>query len=294
MLRAAIDIGSNSVRLFVADWDGHRATPVIRQIDTTRLHEGLDAEKRLSAESMARSADSITRFANQARAAGVADAEIRAFATSAVRDARNGADFTALVKELSGLDITLLSGTDEARYAYYAAALPGECGVIDIGGASTELICGVDGIVRSAFSAQLGAVRLRRELDGCREVSVLLNSAAAALKEALRCVAPLPQQWVGVAGTITTLYSMENRIAEYDPAAIQGGVLTREAAESWLERLAPMPLDERRKLPGLSYARAEIIEYGAAILVAFMRGASISSITVSDRDNLYTAIVRPF
>lgn len=291
MLRAAIDIGSNSVRLLVASVDEDGFKPLFKRLETTRLHEGLGADGALTAGSMDRTAGAVCEFARQAREAGVADAAIAGFATSAVRDAANGDVLIARILRECGVAVRLLSGEEEARYAYFAAAEGGECGVLDIGGASTEMICGVDGHVRAAYSAQLGAVRLRRELGEGADAQRMLERSAELLRPGVERVSPLPARFVGVAGTITTLYAMTIGLAEYDPERIQGGYLSRADVEEWLERLCGMPIDERRRLPGLSHKRAEIIEYGAAILLSFMRLAGLEGISVSDRDNLYSCIM---
>lgn len=291
MLRAAIDIGSNSVRLLVASVDGGEFKPLFKRLDTTRLHEGLDADGNLSAESMARTAGAIAAFAAEARAAGVDEGAIRAFATSAVRDAKNGGAFMDGVRRQCGVAIRLLTGEEEARYAFFAAARPGECGVIDIGGASTEMICGCGGEVRAAYSAQMGAVRLRRMLAGDNGIERMLEASARVLRPGVEEVSPVPGQFVGVAGTITTLYALSIGLAQYDPERIQGGWLSLDEAEGWLRRLAPMSVEERRAIPGMPARRAEIIDYGAAILVSFMRLAGLRGLYVSDRDNLYSGIM---
>ena len=292
MLRAAIDIGSNSVRLLVADVNGNEFKPLFKCINTTRLHEGLGENNELKGEPAARTRDAIADFAKKAREMGVKDDEIRAFATSAVRDASNGGDFIAAVKRKCGVDIKLLSGDQEARYAFFAAALPdGECGVIDIGGASTEMICGCGKDVRASYSAQMGAVRLRRMMNGDNSVERMLEISEEVLKKGVDAVKPLPDRFVGVAGTITTLYAMKIKLEKYDPDRIQGGWLGREEVEQQLYRLNAMPVDERKKLPGISEKRAEIIDYGAAILLSFLRITGLNGIYVSDRDNLYSAVM---
>ena len=292
MLRAAIDIGSNSVRLLVADVNGNEFKPLFKCINTTRLHEGLGENNELKGEPAARTRDAIADFAKKAREMGVKDDEIRAFATSAVRDASNGGDFIAAVKRKCGVDIKLLSGDQEARYAFFAAALPdGECGVIDIGGASTEMICGCGKDVRASYSAQMGAVRLRRMMNGDNSVERMLEISEEVLKKGVDAVKPLPDRFVGVAGTITTLYAMKIKLEKYDPDRIQGGWLGREEVEEQLYRLNAMPVDERKKLPGISEKRAEIIDYGAAILLSFLRITGLNGIYVSDRDNLYSAVM---
>ena len=292
MLRAAIDIGSNSVRLLVADVNGNEFKPLFKCINTTRLHEGLGENNELKGEPAARTRDAIADFAKKAREMGVKDDEIRAFATSAVRDASNGGDFIADVKRKCGVDIKLLSGDQEARYAFFAAALPdGECGVIDIGGASTEMICGCGKDVRASYSAQMGAVRLRRMMNGDNSVERMLEISEEVLKKGVDAVKPLPDRFVGVAGTITTLYAMKIKLEKYDPDRIQGGWLGREEVEQQLYRLNAMSVDERKKLPGISEKRAEIIDYGAAILLSFLRITGLNGIYVSDRDNLYSAVM---
>lgn len=294
MLRAAIDIGSNSVRLLVARVDGGEFKPLVKRIETTRLHEGLGEGNVLSADSMARTAGAIERFAAEAKANGVGAEDIFAFATSAVRDAANGREFMDMVARECGVTIRLLSGEQEAGYAYYAAARPGECGVLDIGGASTEMICGCDGRIRAAYSAQMGAVRLRRMLGG-PEVRPLpedmIARALTALRPGIEQIAPVPAQFVGVAGTITTLYALKIGLKEYDPDVIQGGWLARAEVEEWFYRLCGMSVAERLTLPGMPARRADIIDYGAAVLVAFMRLSGLEGIYVSDRDNLYSAVM---
>lgn len=292
MLRAAIDIGSNSVRLLVADVNGNEFKPLFKCINATRLHEGLGENGELQGEPAARTRGAIADFAKKAREMGVKDSEICAFATSAVRDASNGTAFIADVKSKCGIDIRLLSGDLEARYAFFAAALPGgECGVIDIGGASTEMICGSGKDVRASYSAQMGAVRLRRIMNGDDSVKRMLEISESVLKSGVDAVKPLPDRFVGVAGTITTLYAMKIKLEKYDPNRIQGGWLGREEVEKQLYRLNAMTVDERRKLPGISEKRAEIIDYGAAILLSFLRISDLNGIYVSDRDNLYSAVM---
>lgn len=292
MLKAAIDIGSNSVRLLVADVNGDEFKPLFKRINTTRLHEGLSENGMLFGEPAQRTRAAIADFARQARNAGVSGENIRAFATSAVRDAENGGDFIKDVRGECGVNIRLLTGQQEARCAFFAAALPGgECGVIDIGGASTEMICGSGADVRAAYSAQMGAVRLRKMLGGDNSVERMLETSAQVLRPGIDAVSPLPNKFVGVAGTITTLYALKIGLAVYDPDRIQGGWLSRDEVEKQLYTLNALSVEERRKLPGMPERRAEIIDYGAAILVSFLRMAGLEGLYVSDRDNLYSAVM---
>ena len=163
--------------------------------------------------------------------------------------------------------------------------------MIDIGGASTEMICGSGADVRAAYSAQMGAVRLRKMLGGDTSVERMLETSAQVLRPGIGAVSPLPDKFVGVAGTITTLYALKIGLAVYDPDRIQGGWLSRDDVEKQLYTLNALSVEERRKLPGMPERRAEIIDYGAAILVSFLRMAGLEGLYVSDRDNLYSAVM---
>ena len=119
----------------------------------------------------------------------------------------------------------------------------------------------------------------------------MLETSAQVLRPGIDAVSPLPDKFVGVAGTITTLYALKIGLAVYDPDRIQGGWLSRDEVEKQLYTLNALSVEERRKLPGMPERRAEIIDYGAAILVSFLRMAGLEGLYVSDRDNLYSAVM---
>lgn len=292
MLRAAIDIGSNSVRMLAADVNKNALKPLSVRLYTTRLYEGLSQENVLGAEAILRTVRAAADCVREARGMGIAAENIFAYATSAVRDAVNREEFLRAARRECQTDVKVLTGAQEAEYAFFAAARKGDCGVIDIGGASTELICGCDGKVRASYSAQLGALRLRRILDGRCSADEMVRTAEAMLQAGIAELAPLPAEFVGVAGTITTLYAMHTGLKEYAPEKIQGGWLPARAVQDWLVRLCAMPMEDRKRIAGLPARRADIIDYGAAILTGFFRLTGLEGIYVSDRDNLYAAAMR--
>lgn len=291
---AAIDVGSNSVRLMAAQVRGRAIDVLERQRRTTRLLSGIEGGL-LTDDAIETTARAIADFACVARA--LRCQTIRAFGTSAMRDARNTDQLSDRCEALCGLRVELVSGEEEARLSYAGAvcaddARAGTVGVADIGGGSTELLCGRDGVVLTSISMRIGAVRLMGALDAApwRERA----SAARALEAAESVVLPhaarireaAAERWIGVGGTITALAAMTKQVPRYEPGAIEGFSLTRERVATWLDALFAMSPAERRAIPGLSANRADIIPAGCAILLAVMRLADIPALCASDHDNL--------
>jgi len=281
---AAIDIGSNSVRLMVACEESGTLNVLRRGRFTTRLmngvHNGL-----LGGESVEATALAVADHVRTAR--DLHADEIHAFGTSALRDARNPELFTDRVEALCGVKVRIISGIDEARLAYAGAAPQGKCGVIDIGGGSTELIVGQDGQMLRAHSAQAGAVRLMNLLGGSIDPARMTQTAAKLLEETVRTVCTsAPERWIGVGGTITTLAAMTRRVDKYMPDAVNNTPLTKELVREWLLRLCAMSTQERCSLVGLQASRADIIPYGTAILLSVMEGAPAHTVYACDHDNL--------
>lgn len=281
---AAIDVGSNSVRLMVAQNEGDRLTILHTGRITTRLMNGVK-DGILSGESVEATAQAVAAHTETARSLG-ADL-IHAFGTSALRDAQNSADFSDRTQALCGLRVRIISGVDEAQLAYAGAAPDGKCGVIDIGGGSTELIIGADGQMLRAHSAQLGAVRLMNELNGRLNPEEMVRAATERLQKTVDIVCTdAPDKWIGVGGTITTLAAMSKKVSKYTPNAIYDYPLTEECIRDWLKWLCEMPVEQRRFLIGLTPNRADIIPYGTAILLAVIRSAKADPVHACDRDNL--------
>lgn len=285
---AAIGIGSNSVRMLVAEVDGDRAWRLRRDRAGTRLFAGLDAQRRLSRESMEMTAEAVGRMAASAREEG-AEA-VHLFATSATRDAANKDEFAHLLLQASGVPLEVCSGDEEAALSFLGATDGGDCGVIDIGGGSTELVVGNGLDIRCAFSCQMGAVRLYKRLPitGHGDLPAVETLAADILEEQLRQhpTLTLPARWVGTGGTFTTLAAMAKGIRWTERTYMHGTVLTLSGVEHQARLLSDMPMAERLTLPGLQPHRADIVVHGICILIAAMRRLGAEKITVSEYGNL--------
>lgn len=293
MRLATIDLGSNTVRLLVADVTGAgRWRLVDADQRVTRLGEGLAKRGRLGEAPSARTAAAVTDYVARARRGGAERVAI--VATSAVREAANGQDFAAALGRATGETVTVITGEREAALtlAGVLAGLPeagGDTLVFDIGGGSTEYILARAGAAVAAVSLRLGVVdlterhpfparveatRFRRLLD---EVAGRL---AAELPADIR--APRGARLVGTAGTATTLAALDLGLAVYDAARVQGHTLTRAAIDAQLHRLGTLTLAQRAALPCLEPGRADLIVPGTAIVLATLSLLGLDRMVVSD------------
>ena len=292
MLAAVIGIGSNSVRGLAARNNGGVFERVARLREGTRLFAGLDSEGRLKEESILKTADAVRRMAEEIRGKGAEELSI--FATSAARDAKNGKEFMKAVEAAAGVPLMILSGEEEARLSFFGAsrAVKDECfcGVIDIGGGSTEIVTGRGDDVESAFSCQMGAVRLFREIPISRaeDMKPVEEAAAGILEKKLEEAGGIrvPETWIGTGGTFTTMAAMVKEIPWTARTHMHGTRVTNEEIRTVGEKLAGMPLEERIRLPGLQPGRADIVVHGICILLAVMERFGIGTITVSEWGNL--------
>lgn len=292
---AAVDLGSNSTRLLVADVEGGRITgEVERLLRITRLGDGVDASGRLSDEAMERVASCVAEYAGRARELG--SEPPLAVATSAVRDAQNGREFLERLAAASGVRPRVLTGEDEARTTLRGVASarrPGERVVVcDIGGGSTELVAGHDGEVEFAVSLDMGCVRMsERHLGDDPPPQAAIAGLRSEVARMLPADVP-PGALIGVAGTVTTLATIDRGLDREIPEQIDGHVLSRTAVERELARLAALPLAERKAVRGLMPERAPTIVAGAAILAEVMEQLGTDELTVSERDILHGAALR--
>lgn len=287
---AIVDVGSNSVRLFL--WDGESdAGPTGSRLTTvTGLRRGADADGTVAGDALARLDGCATTYGEMMRAAGVERGV--AIGTSAVRDAPNRREVADVIGRRLGLPLTVVAGTVEARLAYTGARLAAdgdtEAIVLDVGGGSTELVRGdVTGPTR-AVSLQLGAVRsteryLAADPPTEEQLRRLRDDADAALAGAVAGIGG-PAPLVGVAGTVTTLAAVDLGI--YDPRRVHGHMLRRVRVEQMLSWMAGLPVSERARIPGLEPARAPVIVAGAAIVVAALSATGRDELRVSERDLL--------
>jgi exopolyphosphatase / guanosine-5'-triphosphate,3'-diphosphate pyrophosphatase len=292
----AVDIGTNSTRLLVADVsESGGIAEVERLLEITRLGDRVDAERRLTDEGIARVDAVIGRYA--ARAAVLEAEPLLAVATSAVRDATNGREFLAQMADRHGLVARLLTGEEEAEMTYRGVcsrqAVEAGTLICDIGGGSTELILGGPAGVRDRASLDIGCVRLsERHLHADpptpAEVDAVRAEAAAALPARLTGAATA---LVGVAGTVTTLATIDMGLECEIPEAIDGHELPADAVERLLGELAAMPLERRRLVRGLMPERASTIVAGSAILAAIVAATRAGAVVVSERDILHGAVL---
>lgn len=275
MKLSAIDIGSNSVRLLM--WADGRS--LYKKIHTTRLGEGLVRTGTLSVAAMQRTAEAVASFFAQAKEEGAS--RVYAFATAAVRRASNGGEFCALVRRLCGLDVRVLTGEEEARVGLWGATEGRDGGIIDVGGASTEVTIGKGGEVIYAVSANVGAVKLK---DACGEDRAALEKYIA---DSLTVYGSVPHsRMYAIGGTATSLCALEYGVEPYDPAVIDGKMLSLSAVYGWADKLLSMRQEERLALKGMDKPRADILGGGALLLGSVMRLIGAEEVIVSEKDNL--------
>ena len=289
---AAVDLGTNSTRLLVADVVDGRLDEVVRRLKITRLGEGVDERRRLLPAPIARVRNVLTDFRREAEQLGAE--RTLAIATSAFRDAENGEAFLGEVEWSYGFSTRLLSGHDEAQLTFRGIAtgreIAAETLVIDIGGGSTELVAGGPDGLRFHDSLDLGCVRLtERFLHSDPPTAEELSACAEAVRSLLAERVPAdvrPAAAIGVAGTITSLAALDLGLDEYDPDQVHSHVFTRESVERQLARLASVALAERREIPSLEPERAPVIVAGAVILREVLDHFGLNELEASERDIL--------
>lgn len=287
-MRAIIDIGTNSVRLLMAEKDEKGEWKTLRkELRSTRLGEGMTDKATIGQGAKERTLSAVGEFTAMAKLEGAED--IFAYGTSIMRDASNGEEFADEVTAASGVPVRILSGKEEAYYSYIGAA--GTSGVItsvvDIGGGSTEICVGFGTDVGARHSFRLGCVRCSKQFDtttarGRAELKkhCFTLFRETDLMESMRNV----KRWIGVGGTVTSLASMLQELEVYDSAKVQDYVIHPEDVSRILEKLSKMSYDDKCHMKGLLPSRADIIVAGVVILDSLMEYFALSEITVSDRD----------
>jgi exopolyphosphatase/guanosine-5'-triphosphate,3'-diphosphate pyrophosphatase len=298
---AVVDIGTNSTRLLIADVDP--ATKAVAEIErrttVTRLGQGVDHTGELSAEAMDRVFAALASYR-----ALIDDHDVDAVTgvlTSAVRDARNGADFTTAVNDRYNIDARTITGDEEARLTYLGAT-DGRTDadadattrrvVIDVGGGSTELVAGRGATVDFHVSTQAGVVRqterfLRADPPRPEELQQLQAEAEEIFAHAVPpAVRTSVTHGIAVAGTATSCAAILQDLDPYDPAKVHGFRLLRAQAEMLLPRLAGMTVEQRRHVKGLHPDRAQAIVAGVILLIEAMRTFDLPEVEVSEHDIL--------
>lgn len=275
MKLSAIDIGSNSVRLLL--WaDG---SSVLKKLRTTRLGEGLSVSGSLKKEAMVRTSEAVRDFCKEAKDWGAE--KVFAFATAAARRAENGQEFARMAENISGIPIEIISGEEEARIGLCGALEGKDGGIIDVGGASSEVIVSNKGKVIFAVSADLGAVRLK---DLCGEDKKKMLSVISEQIKIFENVPKMPMFAIG--GTATSIVALEKELVVYDSKIVHGTKMSYDCVRGWADKLLAMSQAERLSLIGMEKSRADILGGGALLLSEIMKKIGAEEITVSEKDNL--------
>jgi exopolyphosphatase/guanosine-5'-triphosphate,3'-diphosphate pyrophosphatase len=302
-LWAAMDIGTNSTRLLVAEIQGERILPVKIDIFTTRLGKDVARTGVLSREGRAETLKALVNFQRQCRQAGVE--QIRLVGTSAMRRGCNQKEFCAEIKKVIGLEPEVVSGTEEARLSFLGlvASLPlageGESLAIDIGGGSTELIWGQEGKPQVVESLPLGAISLteaylpgegpysHKQHDELRQhIYEVLKTEASAFN-----LLPSTALAIGSGGTVTNLAAIYLGLSTYSPTLTHGTVLPLSVLMEIQQRLASLNLAQRKIVTGLQPERADIITAGTIILTTVLERFQLPEIIVSEGDLLLGLLV---
>jgi exopolyphosphatase / guanosine-5'-triphosphate,3'-diphosphate pyrophosphatase len=296
---AAIDCGTNSLRLLVADVDPVTGTlvDVDRRMEIVRLGEGVDATGRLAPAALARTLRVLRSYAAIVAAAGAS--AVRMVATSATRDAANAADFVAGVREVLGVDPEVLSGDEEAVLSFIGATaeLAGGAAaapylVADIGGGSTEFVLGNPPVVSAAVSVAIGYVRmterhLRTDPPTAAEVAAARADIGAALDVVGAKIAVADARTlVGLAGSVTTVVALALGLAAYDPARIHHARIGAGQVREQAALLLALPRAQRARLSVMHPGRVDVIGGGALVLDAIMTRFGFGEVMASEHDIL--------
>jgi exopolyphosphatase/guanosine-5'-triphosphate,3'-diphosphate pyrophosphatase len=293
---AVVDVGTNSTRLLIADVaDGAIQDEVERRTTVTRLGQGVDHTGRLHPDAIARVEHAVAEYRRVVDDNDVD--QITGVLTSAVRDARNGAEFTQRLNDTYNIGARTISGDEEARLTYLGATSDRPDSqeptvVVDVGGGSTELVVGQGARVHFHTSTQAGVVRqterfLKSDPPRPEELQLLQQEA----HEIFTAAVPASERarvskGIAVAGTATSCAAILQELDPYDPAKVHGFRLLRAQAEMLLARLALLTVEERRHVTGLHPDRAEAIVAGVILLIEAMRTFDLSEVEVSEHDIL--------
>jgi exopolyphosphatase/guanosine-5'-triphosphate,3'-diphosphate pyrophosphatase len=308
--RAVIDVGTNSVKLLVADIVGQNVNPVWEESKQTRLGQGFYETLRLQPEPIAKTAEAVAWFGARARDYLVSG--IRVIATSAARDAVNAGELIAAIEAASGLKVDVISGEQEAAWAFEGATTDPSLAnepllLLDVGGGSTEFIAGLGGKRFFGQSFPLGSVRLLEslsladppapiELAQCRgQVRDFLEQQVKprlqpALENLMRAAPGRSVLFAGTGGTGTILGRMEAGLTTYDRQSIEAARLTHDRVRARMEQLWSLPLAERRELPGLPKNRADVILTGTVIYEAILNLFHFQELRISTRGLRFAAV----
>lgn len=295
MRYAIIDIGTNTIRMMIADKAPSGFKVFSKELLLVRLGEGI-LDGMITNAAIKRAINALLKFRDKART--LKTDKIICFGTSAVRDAKNKEEFIKSILLQTGLNIEVISGNSEAELGFLGAVgKNGTGGIIDIGGGSTEIIFGENGVLNYSKSFQAGVVRWlykypntdsigKSEYDKCAKMAQEFFSELTLIKPKLPVY--------GISGTATTLCTMKLKLADYDGAKVQGLILTLDEIEMMTDMLTSTTIAQRHNIVGLEKARADIIPFGAIILTSIMHSLKLNEIVISDSDNLEGYLIKNY
>jgi exopolyphosphatase/guanosine-5'-triphosphate,3'-diphosphate pyrophosphatase len=289
---AIVDLGSNSFRMVLFSAAGGSWEREDECSAAVRIGEGLAASGRLGDEAMTRALGTLDMFTQRCKRHGLEGYAVDAVATSAIRDAENGAAFLEQVRLRTGLDVRVLSREQEARYGYLAAVnsttLTDGC-VLDLGGGSLQLVRVAGRLARESGSWRLGAVRMTERFladegptrPAKRSQCKALQAHVARKLERAPWLSSAGAHLVGIGGTVRNLATAAERAAGLPSEEVQGFVIAREALDELIVRLAALPAAERSRVPGIKPARADIVLAGALVIQGVMRAGGFDALEVT-------------
>lgn len=279
---AVVDLGTNSARLMIATVKNSNVTSQYKTLRAIRIGEGMTEHRSITQAAMERTAYTINEYLELSQECEA----FYCFATSAVRDAINKADFLSYIKANCGVDVDIISGEDEAVLGF-AGSVGSQGGIFDIGGGSTEVMTGSLSNIKFKTSFNIGAVRLLQMFPTVDHADPKAYEKVHELAAKTFSNVPASDDftYVGIGGTATALAAIDLELSEYSADLVQDHVITLQRAEELCNMLKSMTKEQRKNIIGLQENRADVIVIGAIITLEFLKATNSSSFVISDKDN---------
>ena len=292
----AIDIGTNSMRLLIADYNDNKIENRKKYINTTRIGQGVDQDGYITNEALERNLKALKEFSDKCNEEKCE--KVYCMGTSALRDSKNGQDFINKAKKLTNIDVKIICGEEESNLGFMGV-LEGTEGdkkedilVIDIGGGSTEFVVGNEDGIKFCKSENVGALRMTEKFITTDPISdEEFNSMTSFIEEVISSTINKLEtmnisKLVGIGGAITSLSAINQQLEVYSMEKVHNSVVTKKDLEKILQNLKIMTLNDKKTLNGLQPKRADIITAGVKILHIVMEKLEIEKIMISEYDNL--------
>lgn len=292
----AIDIGTNSMRLLIADYNDNKIENRKKYINTTRIGQGVDQDGYITNEALERNLKALKEFSDKCNEEKCE--KVYCMGTSALRDSKNGQDFINKAKKLTNIDVKIICGEEESNLGFMGV-LEGTEGdkkedilVIDIGGGSTEFVVGNEDGIKFCKSENVGALRMTEKFITTDPISdEEFNSMASFIEDVISSTINKLEtmnirKLVGIGGAITSLSAINQQLEVYSMEKVHNSVVTKKDLEKILQNLKIMTLNDKKTLKGLQPKRADIITAGVKILHIIMEKLEIEKIMISEYDNL--------